>query len=191
VASSKGSKSQPEPSQPSKWVVVQLTPMGEREKNISLIEKSIHQILKRKDLSVFVPAVSQKGQKDSLTTWYADGYIFIQFVPGVSYSLLQDKAYFSIVLSKPNVENGVRKLAYSLLEDKDLDPMRDGMKVMTVGGFRVDQRVRITKGNFKNLKGKISVIYDGAETVQVYVDLLSKKMFLDFPASYLEKLEDP
>ncbi|OPZ34812.1 MAG: hypothetical protein BWY99_02422 [Synergistetes bacterium ADurb.BinA166] len=192
MASSKGSKKPSEavPVVPTKWVVVQLTSLGEKEKNLALIERSARQILRRPDIKVFVPAVSQRGQKDSLTTWYSDGYVFIQHVEGVSYNALQDKAYFSTVLSKPHFLNGSRKLILSLLDDKDLDPIRSGLKVMTVGGFSVDQSVRITKGNYKNLRGKISVIYDGAEIVQVYIDLRSKKMFMDFPASYLEKVEE-
>jgi transcription antitermination factor NusG len=200
VGSSKGSKN-PTKSSPAapvlvqKWVVVQLTSLGEREKNISLIERSVRQILRHKEIIVFVPAISQKGQKDSLTTWYSDGYIFVQFIDGVPYHALQDTPYFSSVLSKNSVVSGSRKLVYSLLDDKDLDTIRIGMKAlpttsMKSGKFSLDDRVKIVKGNYKNLVGKISCIYEGNENVQVYVDLRSKKTFMDFPASYLEKLEE-
>lgn len=176
--------------EPAKWVVVQLTAIGEREKNISLIEKSARQILKRSDIPVFVPAISQKVRDESLTTWYSDGYVFIRYEDGVPYSLLQDTTYFANVLAKPTIVNGSKKLVYSLLDDKDLDPMRTGMEFMKVSRFSEDDRVKIVKGNFKNLTGKVSCVYDGEENVQVFVKLRSKEMFIDFPASYLEKLDD-
>lgn len=172
-----------------KWVVVQLTQLGEREKNISLIVRAVHQILKRRELEVFVPAISQKGLDDSLTTWYSDGYVFVRFSDGIVYNSLQETTYFSTVLSKSAFVDGARKTVYSLLDDKDLDPMRVGMKVMKIGGFSEDNRVKVVKGSYKNLTGKISCVYDGGEVVQVCLSLRSKPMFMDFPASYLEKVD--
>jgi len=201
VASSKGSKKgtalRGPPVLPSlastKWVVIQLTSLGEREKNLHLIERAVHQILKRKDLAVFVPAISQKARDESLTTWYSNGYVFVRFADDVVYNALQDTAYFSNVLSKTATASGTRKIVYSLLDDKDLDPMRSGMKTMRVmraGDLVEDNVVKVVKGNYKNLIGKVSMVYEGNENVQVYVDLRSKKVFMDFPSSYLEKVED-
>lgn len=192
MASSKGSKKPTkdvpqESNTPTQWVVVQLTSLGEREKNIASITRSVHHILRRKDLEVFVPAISQKGLGDSLTTWYSDGYIFVRFLDGVLYNSLQETAYFSMVLSKLVVVDGVRRMKYSLLNNKDLDPMRVGMKVMRVGKFSEDDSVKVIKGNYRNLPGKVSCVYDQGEVVQVCLNLRSKPMFIDFPASYLEK----
>jgi len=201
VALSKGSKKGSVPKGPppaaapsvTKWVVVQLTALGEREKNIHLIERAAQQILKRKDLTVFVPAISQKARDESLTTWYSNGYVFVRYMDNVHYNALQDTAYFSDVLSKTGVVGGVRKTVYSVLEDKDLDSMRSGMKsmrVMKVGSLVEENIVKVIKGNYKNLIGKVSMVYEGNENVQVYVDLRSKKVFMDFPSSYLEKVEE-
>ena len=172
-----------------KWVVVQLTSLGEREKNLAQFERSARKILKRNDIQVFVPAITQKVRDESLTTWYADGYVFIKFIDGIRYLSLQETAYFNMVLSKLSIVNGSKKLIYSLLTDKDLDPIRTGMKLMKVGKFNVNDQVKIIKGNYKNLLGKITCIYDGDENVQVYVDLRSKKLFIDFPSSYLSLIE--
>lgn len=201
MALSKGSKKGSVPKGPppaaapsvTKWVVVQLTALGEREKNIHLIERAAQQILKRKDLTVFVPAISQKARDESLTTWYSNGYVFVRYMDNVHYNALQDTAYFSDVLSKTGVVGGVRKTVYSVLEDKDLDSMRSGMKsmrVMKVGSLVEENIVKVIKGNYKNLIGKVSMVYEGNENVQVYVDLRSKKVFMDFPSSYLEKVEE-
>jgi transcription antitermination factor NusG len=200
VASSKGSKvknkkaSIPPAAPPpvSQWVVVQLTALGEREKNIQLIIRSAHQILARNDLDVFVPAINQKGIDDSLTTWYSEGYVFVQYEPGVSYHKLAETNYFNMVLSSLSSVNGEKKRVYSLLTDKDLSHMRNGMQDLkvTASRFKEDQRVKITKGSYKGLPGRVAMIYDDGEKVQVFVNLRSIKgggIFMDFPASYLQK----
>ncbi len=200
MASSKGSKvknkkaSIPPAAPPpvSQWVVVQLTALGEREKNIQLIIRSAHQILARNDLDVFVPAINQKGIDDSLTTWYSEGYVFVQYEPGVSYHKLAETNYFNMVLSSLSSVNGEKKRVYSLLTDKDLSHMRNGMQDLkvTASRFKEDQRVKITKGSYKGLPGRVAMIYDDGEKVQVFVNLRSIKgggIFMDFPASYLQK----
>jgi transcription antitermination factor NusG len=201
VASSKGLKTKTKPEKkaavPSsspihQWVVVQLTALGEREKNLQLIIRSAHQILKRHDLDVFVPAINQKGLDDSLTTWYSEGYVFIHYDPQVSYHKLAETNYFSSVLSTIAQSNGEKKRSYSLLTDKDLAHMRNGMQDLktTAAKFKEDQKVKITKGSYKGLPGRVSMIYDDGEKVQVFVNLRSIKgggLFMDFPASYLQK----
>lgn len=206
MASSKGSKVRAKPATkkidallspaaPLQWVVVQLTSLGEREKNLQLIVRSAHQILGRRDLEVFVPAINQKGLDDSLTTWYSEGYVFIQHVLGVGYHKLAETNYFSTVLSTMGHSNGEKKRLYSLLTDKDLAHMRNGMQDLkvTASKFKEDQRVKITKGSYKGLPGRVSMIYDNGENVQVFVNLRSIKgggIYMDFPASYLQK-DDP
>ena len=179
---------------PSQWVVVQLTSLGEREKNIQLIVRSARQIISRKDLEVFVPAINQKGIDDSLTTWYSEGYVFIQYESGVGYHKLSETNYFSSVLSTMSQVNVEKKLIYSLLTDKDLAHMRTGMHDLkvTASRFKEEQEVKITKGSYKGLPGKISMIYDNGEKVQVFVRLKSIKgggLFMDFPASYLQRAD--
>jgi transcription antitermination factor NusG len=205
VPSSKGSKAKakpakqkaslpPPPAAPSQWVVVQLTALGEREKNLSLIVRSAHQILGRDDIDVFVPAINQKGIDDSLTTWYSEGYVFVQYQPGVSYHKMAETTYFNTVLSSLSNVNGERKRVYSLLTDKDLKHMRNGMQELktTASKFKKDQPVRIIKGSWKGLPGKIAQVYDNGETVQVFVQLRSIKgggKYMDFHASYIQKNE--
>jgi transcription antitermination factor NusG len=177
----------------SQWVVVQLTPVGEREKNLQLIIRSARQILKNKDIEVFVPAINQKGQDDSLTTWFSEGYVFIKYYPDIGYHKLSETNYFSSVLSTMTQVNREKKRMYSLLSDKDLAPMRTGMQdLKTVSSkFREDQEVKITKGNYKDMPGTIAQIYEGGEKIQVFVHLKSIKgggIFMDFPASYLQKV---
>lgn len=202
MASSKGSKAKVKvgpnkaslspPSTPTQWVVVQLTPVGEREKNLSLIVRSARQILGRV-IDVFVPAINQKGLDDSLTTWYSEGYVFIQYQPGVSYHKLAETNYFNTVLSTISNVNGERKRIYSLLGDKDLRHMRNGMQDLktTAGQYKLHQNVRIIKGTYKGLPGKVAQIYDDGETVQIFIPLRSIKdtggLLMDFRASYLQK----
>ena len=168
-----------------KWAIVQLTSLGEREKNLALLTRSVQRIL-GKTLEVFVPAVSQKVRDESQTMFYMDGYVFVKFEEGVNYQKLADTTYFSCVLTHISSVGGERRKAYSTLEDKEIAPMRVGMQNLKLGVFSEGQKVRIMKGSFKNLQAVVSYVHDGTETVQVYVNLRSKKILMDFPSSYLK-----
>lgn len=195
MPSSKGCKSQNKPKSKAKaktktksippdspkWVVVQLSPMGEKEKNLEMIKKSARQILKS-DIEMFIPAISQKVRNESQTVFFMDGYVFIRHVDGHPYHRLNETTYFLSVLSKISSD---KKRVYSLLDDKALNPMRSGVQNMRMNKFVEDESVKVIKGNFRNLIGKIISVSDGGENVQVSIDLRSKKMIIDFPASYL------
>lgn len=171
-----------------KWVIVQLTSLGEREKNIQLIIRSVHRIL-GKPLEVFVPAVSQKVRDESQTMFFMDGYVFVSHVENVPYLKLADTTYFSSVLIQSVIVDGVRKRTFSLLDDKDIAPMKAGMQKLKLGSFKEGQSVKIVKGNFKNLQAEISYVHEDGEHAQVHVKLRSKPILIDFPVSYLKAIE--
>jgi len=173
----------------SKWVCVELSSNGEKEKNIPVIIRSVRQLLGKPGIEVFVPAVSERVRGESQTMVYMDGYVFVKFDDGIPYMKLQDTTFFKSVLCTTIVVNGQRKYKYSLLEDKDLDPMRDGVKSLRLGQeeYSVGHRVKVIKGDYKNLPGEISEVYDG-ETVQVSIQLRSKLVLIDFPVSFLSRI---
>jgi len=176
VASSAGSAN--------KWVVVGLSPAGERETNISAIARAVKRILGR-DVEVFVPAVSQQARDESHTAFYMDGYIFIRYQDGVPYAKLQDTMYFGQVLCCHDRGS----VTYSLVDDRVLEPLRKGVKGLSVCKFAMGDQVCVIKGEFRNLKGTVRLIYEGGETVQVDVSQRSKPMLIDFPAIYLQKVD--
>lgn len=184
-ASSKVRNKPPQSPSPSpRWVCVELSSNGEREKDISMVVRAVRQILGRHDIEVFMPAISQKVRGESHTMVYMDGYIFIRFCEGVSYLRLQDTTYFRSVLC---TGSGTNRKNLSLLEDKMLDSMRKGVQKLKFGQFTVGDDVKVIKGDYKNLIGKITEIYD-EENVQVSVPLCSKRMMIDYPVSYLMKV---
>ena len=170
-----------------KWVIIQLSPMGEREKNLELIKRAANKLLGR-PVDVFVPAISQKVREESQTLFYMDGYVFVEYIEGITYNRLQDTQYFNTVLTQ-NSSSGDRRKVYSLLDDKELAPMRKGMQNLKIVPFEEKQKVRIIQGHYKNLIAEVSFVHEGGETVQVYVNMRSKKVLMDFPASYLQKAE--
>ncbi len=177
----------PPPSPPPKWVVVQLTSLGEREKNIDIVSRAAKRILG--DVEVFIPAAVQKVRRESHTMVYMDGYIFVRHVEGVNYLKLQETAYFKAVLCAPG--SGGKK-TYCLVDDFVLGKMRDGVKNLeTQGGvFSPGDDVRVTKGELKNLRGKVIVSYDDNKKIQVHLaSLQSKPVIFEFPPSYLEKVD--
>lgn len=162
------------------WVVVQLSGNGEHEKNLLMLEKSVRRILKR-DIEIFIPAVTEKVREDNHTMFYMDGYIFILFVHGVNYNKLSNTTYFETVLM-----SGRDKL--SLLDDSYLVPLRKGTQALKLGTFAKGDKVKVVKGTFKNLTGVISAVYENGEKVQLNLNLSSKPLLIDYPSSYLTKL---
>lgn len=196
MSSSKGSgrkqvpkttpKAPPEP--PPKWVVVQLTSLGEREKNIDIITRAVRRLLG--DIEVFVPAVIQKVREESHTMVYMDGYVFVRFSEGVNYMKLQETTFFKCVLCTPG-SNGRR--TYHLLDNFVLEKMRDGVKSLKsqTADYKTDQDVRITKGTLKGLRGKVMSVYEDGKKILVHVPLASKPVLIEFPPTHLEKAEAP
>lgn len=197
MASSKGSgrkiaakKDPPAPAPacpPPKWVVVQLTSLGEREKSIDVITRAVRHILG--DVEVFVPATVQKVRNESHTMVYMDGYIFVRYSESVNYLKLQDTTYFKAVLCSPGPAG---KRTYCLIDDFVLDKMRDGVKNLEVqgGDFAPGDEVKVIKGALKNLRGRVITLYDDGRKVQVHLSsLLSKPVIFEFPPNHLEKVD--
>lgn len=172
--------------------------MGEREKDLSLIVKSVHQILRNKvvgadPLEVFIPAISQKVRDESETMFFMDGYVFVEYKPEIQYLKLQDTNFFASVLCKTIIVNGKRQQKYSLIQDKALDLMRVGMQKLQVAKYTVGNMIKVIKGEYKNMIGQVSIVYDGGQRVQVTATaaghhLRSKRMLMDFPVTYLVKV---
>ncbi len=111
--------------------------------------------------------------------------MFIKYTDDVPFLKLQETTYFQTVLCQLSVVNGSRKRTFSFLHDKDLEPMKRGMQSLKVREFGKGQEVKIIKGTYKNLVGKVNMVHDDNEHIQVFVGLKSKQILMDFPSSYL------
>ena len=172
------------------WVVVQLSPAGEKETDISVLKRAAKRILRRDDVDMFIPAISQAFRDESQTLFFMEGYVFFRYVFGIPYLRLRDTAFFSDVLVTTSKTGGNGEPEYALLDDSKLNLMREGMDDLRVGEYACGDTVKIIDGSYKNLKGTISVVYDSKQVVQVSVVLRSKQMLMDFPVTYIEKTEE-
>lgn len=172
--------SSPDESKQNRWVVVGLSTIGERESNVKLLSDAVRGTL-GVQLEIFVPAVSKKH-----ASYYMDGYIFVKYVPGVQYMKLQDTQYFNQVLRSGRGQD----VAYSLVDDSTLAPLRKAVKKFGICKFAENDHVRVVKGEYKGMDGHIIAIYDGGETVQVDMSRRSKPVLADYPVIYLEKIEE-
>ena len=174
-----GSKNEFPKSPSGKWVVIQLSSSGEHEKNLSILERSVHRVL-RTPLSVFIPASNQKARDDVNVQFIMDGYIFVEFKQDIQYQKLSGTTYFDYVLTDSR-----RKL--QLVTDEEILPIRKGVEELKKSCLCIGDRIKVVKGSFKNLMGVVTSVYDDGESVQVSVGLVSKPLLIDYPASYLVK----
>jgi transcription antitermination factor NusG len=167
-------------------VVVELSSLGEKEENVSVLAASVRRIV-GKPVEVFVPAVSQKGVGEFNTTFYMDGYAFVEFKPDINYLKLRETTYFRDVLCASGSKNTDPK--YSLIDDKELNPVRAGMDEFKKRPFEVGDPVVVVQGFHKNLRGLVSLIYEEDDRVQINISHLdSKRLLMDFPMTFLEKI---
>jgi transcription antitermination factor NusG len=169
------------------WVIVQLSPTGEKETDMDILKRAAKRILRQEDIDMFIPAISQEFRDESQTLFFMEGYVFFRYMPGIPFLRLRDTAFFSDVLTTTPGSHGGEP-EYALLEDSKLNHMRKGMDDLRVGEYVCGDTVRIIEGSYKNLKGTISVVYDKKQVVQVSVVLRSKQMLMDFPVTYLERI---
>jgi transcription antitermination factor NusG len=175
-----------------KWVVIELTFAGEREKDLNALKASAQKLLNCKS-EVFIPAIFQKVRNESHTIFYLDGYMFIKYEEGVNYLKLQETTYFKSILHKvvrDEYDKSKKRIMLTLLDDSDLNSMRSGMKKLQIASFQENDDVKIIQGEYKGLQAKVIYLHENGETVQVKVDLRSKKILFDFPSSYLMKMEN-
>lgn len=164
--------------------MVQLSTLGEREKDPKLLTHAATRVLG--PIDIFIPAVSSKAREELHTEFYMEGYIFVAYCEGVNYMRLQDVPFFKTVICDPAARRS--PIPYQLLDDSLLAPMRTGMQAMQLRVIKTKDRVRVTKGTYKNLTGVVTQVRDGGEIVQMNTNLSSKPMLIDFPVSFLEKI---
>ncbi|KKM24338.1 hypothetical protein LCGC14_1606120 [marine sediment metagenome] len=170
-----------------RWVVVQLSSVGEKEADIDILRRSARRILGQDDIDMFIPAISQQFRDESQTLFFMEGYVFFRYVTGISFLRLRDTAFFSDVLI--SCKNSRGEPEYALLDDSKLNLMRAGMDDLRVGRFVCGDSVRIIEGSYKNLQGTVSIVYEKKQVVQVSIVLRSKKMLMDLPATYVKKVD--
>ncbi len=167
-----------------KWIIVQLSPLGEKEKNTDLIARMIRRVLCNKTIDVFIPAISEKARDESHTVFYMEGYIFVEYIPDVNYLKLQETPYFKSVIIDSYTKG---KRSYSLIDDSKLNPMRVGMEALKKRAIDEGDSVKVIKGAYKNLIGKVVMVREENELITIDVGLYSKPLLIEFPASFLKK----
>lgn len=161
-------------------MVVELTHAGEQEKDVDVLTRAVHRILKS-PLQVFVPSLLTDVREDSQILVYMDGYIFIEFVEGVQYMRLRDTSYFNDVLCSSRGSSPV----YALVEDEKLNGIKKDMESIRVVEFAIDDPVRVKAGTNRGLRGIVWDVQGDVVTVKHLTR--SKFVHADYPTTYLEK----
>lgn len=158
--------------------------MGEKETNLKAIASAARRILCNPHLEVFVPAISQDVRQDSHTMFYMEGYAFVQYAPGVSYSKLRETTYFKDVLRQP----GSGGPTFAQLPDSKIQEMRAGMEKMKKADFEVGDQVRVIRGEFRNMYGVVTEVFPEKQHLMISNNLGSKPMLIEYPFSFIKKV---
>jgi len=162
------------------WVVLELNPQGEDE-DPDVLHKSLNRMVKGKEF--FIPASVVKVPGGSRVVHkLIDNYVFVRRdLTDAEFLKMEGTRYISSVLTVTSSIS--RRLA--CVYDKDIDRMRRQIHIETEQGIEVGDDVVIMSEPYKNLRGR--VIEDIPETgsVQVFINLRSKKSLLTLPRTSL------
>ncbi len=164
------------------WVIVQLSPNGEKELNPDNIAVSVRKKVSKRDIQVYVPCMFIKTRKEVHTRPYIEGYIFVEYRQGVQYNKMRDSYYFKDVMS---YESGKKK-KLRLVGDDVINKIKDSIKMMEPEKFNVGDEVVVLSGKFTNLRGVVHEVC-GTEKVTIFVKLRSKSVYIEYPPSFLKK----
>ncbi len=162
------------------WVVLELNPQGEDE-DPDVLHKSLSRLVKGKEF--FIPASVVKVPGGSRVVHkLIDNYVFVKRdLSDAEFLKMEGTRYVSSILTVTSSSS--RRLA--CVYDRDIDRMRRQIHIETEQGIEVGDDVVIMSEPYKNLRGR--VIEDIPETgsVQVFINLRSKKSLLTLPRTSL------
>jgi ribosomal protein L24 len=141
---------------PLQWVVVQLSSWAKDKLTQGELAGVVHK--KLPGLEVFYPIKEDTyGRQDSP---YSE-YLFIEYLPNMDYRLLESLEEFTGLLHDP------ADLAYSLMENKDVDEIRKKLSIMTE--LEKDDVVKVLEGPMRGNYGYVRGCYLEEAAVSINV----------------------
>jgi 5'-3' exonuclease/transcription antitermination factor NusG len=166
------------------WVVLELSSRGEGEDPEPLraaLERSL------KGVEFFVPVSVSTVGESRVIHWLVDGYVFAKrTVPDSSFFRLENTRYINSILTSVEPRGGRPQRVIAPVPDADIEKMRRQIRVETQQGIEVGDEVEVTSGPYRGIKGRIIEEVAEQNTVQVYIQLRSKKAIVTLPRSFLK-----
>src|SRR3569832_1368258 len=158
------------------WIVVELTPYGEKE-TPAAIHRAAQKLLGR--CEVYVPAMETKIGEDKSIHYLMPGYAFVRKErAGRAYRRLEGTRLFQALLWSGN---DVATVASSAIEE-----MKEKLRADVNQGIGVGDLVLICSGPYKNIEATGIEELPEQRTVQVLVELRSKRSIITLPRSALK-----
>lgn len=160
------------------WVVVELTPHGEKEKP-KMLQHAASKILGA--CEVYVPAVETQIGDDRSIHYLMPGYAFVRKdLPERAYRKLEDTRLFQAVL-----KNGGAK-TISTVPASYIEELKEKLRAEVNQGIGVGDIVLICSGPYKNIEASVITEIPEERSVQVHIELRSKQSIVTLPRSALK-----
>lgn len=162
------------------WVVLELNQQGEDE-DPDILHKSLSRMIKGREF--FIPAsVVRVPGGSRVVHKLIDNYVFIKReLSDVEFLKMEGTKYIASVLTITSSTS--RRLA--CVHDRDIDRMRGQIHIETEQGIEVGDDVVIMSEPYKNLRGRVIEDIPETSSVQVFINLRSKKSLLTLPRTSL------
>jgi 5'-3' exonuclease/transcription antitermination factor NusG len=161
------------------WVVVELTPKGEKEPP-DVLRQSVQRLLGRAD--VYIPAVETRIGDDTSIHYLINGYAFIRKErPDREYLKLEDTRLFQSVLKDGR---GV-----AVVDSSYIESMKEKARAEINQGIGVGDIVLICSGPYKAIEASVITEIPEERKVQVFIELRSKQSIVTLPRSALKVVD--
>lgn len=158
------------------WIVVQLTPYGEKEPP-AVIHRAAAKILGR--CEVYVPALETQIGEDKTIHYLMPGYAFVRKERGDrDYRRLENTRLFQALLRTG------RELA--TVSSSNIDDFKEKLRAEVNQGIGEGDIVLICSGPYKNIEATVITEIPEERTVQVHIELRSKQSIITLPRSALK-----
>lgn len=161
------------------WVVVELTPRGEREPP-DVVRQQARRLLGKAE--VYIPAVETRIGDDTSIHYLINGYAFIKKErPDRDYLKLEDTRLFQSVL-----KNGK---GIAVVDSSYIEAMKEKARAEINQGIGVGDIVLICSGPYKAIEASVITELPEEELVQVFIELRSKQSIVTLPRSALKVVD--
>lgn len=161
------------------WVVVELTPRGEKEPP-DAVRQAARRLLGKAD--VYIPAVETRIGDDTSIHYLINGYAFIKKErPDRDYLRLEETRLFQSVLRKGR---GV-----AVVDSSYIEAMKEKARAEINQGIGVGDTVLICSGPYKAIEASVITEIPEERAVQVFIELRSKQSIVTLPRSVLKVVD--
>lgn len=172
------------------WIAIELSRQGELKVEDGTLADSFRRELDVvPEFPVFIPSTTYIKLGRTMTVHLMEGYAFVATgLPEYRYFALEKLNYVASVMSAQSGPHKMRVL--HVLPNREIEKLRRKLSEQLAADITVDSWVKVVRGKFKGLEGRVLRIHDDQHAYVAFV-LRSLHRVSPIPRVFLQTIEPP